>query len=135
MLDYVNALVLNSAGEALVFEVEKPGGGVYWQILESSLQPNDDPFTAVQQRLEQAAGFQAKQWSYLGSHAIEVSRLFGTGFLFCARQAKQVAEPIWDGGEAKWVSLVNLRYALLDGRISIMSHALTVSLSFLTILK
>lgn len=135
MQDYVNALVLNKAGEALVLEVEKPNSGVYWQMLASYLTPKDDPFTAVQHRLEQLTGYQARQWSYLGSHAIEANRLFGTGFLFCARQAHQVTEPLAAEGTVKWVSLVNLRYALLDGRISIMSHALTVSLSFLTILK
>lgn len=138
MKDYVNALVLNSAGEALVFEVKKPNSGVYWQLLDLYLAPQEDPFTAVQQKLEKMTGFQAKQWSYLGSHAVEASRMFGVGFLFCARQAVQVAEPCPtqpDEGEVKWVSLVHLRYALLDGRISIMSHALTVSLSFLTILK
>ncbi len=137
-LDYVNALILNKAGEALVLEVEKPGNGVYWQLLDQYLQPKEDPFTAVQHQLQQMTGFQAKQWAYLGSHAVEASRLFGVGFLFCAQQAIQVAEPAPhrpEGVAIKWVSLVNLRYALLDGRISIMSHALTVSLSFLTILK
>lgn len=138
MLDYVNALVLNTAGEALVFEVEKPGSGVYWQLLDRYLQPQEDPFTAVQQKLQHMTGYQTRQWAYLGSHAIEASRLFGVGFLFCAQQAVQVAEPAPnrpEGVVVKWVPLVNLRYALLDGRISIMSHALTVSLSFLTILK
>ena len=138
MLDYVNAMVLNTAGEALVFEVDKPGSGVYWQMLDRYLQPKEDPFTAVQNKLQQMTGFQTRQWAYLGSHAIEASRLFGVGFLFCAQQAVQVAEPAplrTEGVAIKWVSLVNLRYALLDGRISIMSHALTVSLSFLTILK
>ncbi|MBK8904624.1 MAG: hypothetical protein IPM53_25825 [Anaerolineaceae bacterium] len=134
-LDYVNALVLNTLGEALVFEVAKPNSGVYWQLLDRYLQPEEDPFTAVQQTLQQATGFQACQWAYLGSHAIEASRLFGVGFLFCARQAYQVAEPVLAGATVKWVSLVDLRYALLDGRISIMSHALTVSLSLLTVLK
>jgi hypothetical protein len=137
-LDYVNALVLNSMGEALVFEVQKPNSGVYWQLLDRYLQPKEDPFTAAQQKLKQMTGFQTSQWAYLGSHAIEASRLFGMGFLFCAQQAVQVAEPEPNRPEVlaiKWVPLVDLRYALLDGRISIMSHALTVSLSLLTILK
>lgn len=34
---------------------------------------------------------------------------------------------------AKWVPLTDLRYALLDGRIAIVSHALTVSLALLTL--
>ena len=138
MLDYVNALVLNAVGEALVFEVEKPGSGVYWQLLHRTLQPKEDPFTAVQQQLQQMTGFQPSQWAYLGSHAIEASRLFGMGFLFCAQQAVQVAEPAPNCPDVltiQWVPLVDLRYGLLDGRISIMSHALTVSLSLLTILK
>jgi hypothetical protein len=55
-LDYVNALILNKAGEALVLEVEKPGNGVYWQLLDQYLQPKEDPFTAVQHQLQQMTG-------------------------------------------------------------------------------
>lgn len=138
VLDYVNALIVNKAGQALVFEVEKPGGGVYWEMMDRYLQPKEDPFTAVQQKLRQVTGCEAVNWSYLGGHATEASRLNGVGFLFCAQQARQVVVPTPAGLTPyclKWVPLTDLRYALLDGRISVMSHALTVSLALLTLLK
>ncbi len=137
-LDYVNVLVLNEAKQALVLEGQKAAGGVRWLMPGRYLQPDEDPFTAVQQKLLELTGYQTGHWAYLGSHAIDESQLLGVGSLFCAQQARQVAEPSPQQimpYAVKWIPLTDLRYALLDGRINIMSHALTVSLSLLTVLK
>lgn len=137
-IDYVNVLVLNEDKQALVLETEKVGGGVCWLMIGRYLQPDEDPFTAVQQKLLELTGYQTNSWAYLGSHAIDESQLLGVGSLFCAQQARQVAEPSPQQTMpyvVKWVPLTDLRYALLDGRIATMSHALTVSLSLLTVLK
>lgn len=137
-LNYVNALVLNEAKQALVLETEKAGGGVYWLMLGRYLQRDEDPFTAVQQKLLELTGYQTGQWAYLGSHAVDESQLLGVGALFCAQQARPVATPCMNQQLAytvRWIPLTDLRYALLDGRITSMSHALTISLSLLTVLK
>lgn len=140
--DYIIALVLNEAGDAMVWERQKPGGGAYWQIMERYLQANEDPFTAVQQELLAQTGCQTGQWAYLGSHVIDTSQPVGVGYFFCAQQACKIApvaqEQQASDGELlclKWVSVTDLRYALLDGRLAMTSHALTVSLALLTILK
>ena len=140
--DYIIALVLNEAREAMVLERQKPGGGTYWQMMERCLQPDEDPFTAVQQELLIKTGRQTGQWSYLGSHVVDTSQPVGVGYFFCALQSRQVEEVEQEhqanDGEGlclKWVSLNDLRYALLDGRLAMSNHALTVSLSFLTVLK
>jgi 8-oxo-dGTP pyrophosphatase MutT (NUDIX family) len=140
--DYVIALVINEAGEAMILERQKPGGGAYWQMMKRYLNSDEDPFTAVQQELLEQTGCQTGQWSYLGSHVVDTSQPVGVGYFFCAQQAcKAVAvEPkhrTHDGERLclKWVSLTDLRYALLDGRLAMTNHALTVSLAFLTILK
>lgn len=137
--DYVNALILNEASEALVLEGYKHGtGGVCWQMMGGYLEPGEDPFTAVQRELLEETGYQTDSWSYLGTHVIDANRHVGVGYFFCARQARQVAEPLNNDLEdftIRWVPLTDLHYALLDGRINIMSHALTVSLSLLTLFK
>lgn len=137
-IDYVNALVVNEAKQALVLEAEKTGGGLCWLMIGRYLQPDEDPFTAVQQKLLELTGYQTRQWAYLGSHGVSESQLLGVGSLFCAQRAHQVATPCPEAQLpyiVKWVPLTDLRYALLDGRITTMSHALTVSLSLLTVLK
>jgi len=136
-IDYVNAVVLNEFQQVLIFESPRPNStGVYWQVLSYYLTCGEDPFTAVQTALQQKAGHQTSHWSYLGSHAMSLDEPSGNGFFFCARQAKQVTTPQPNGhggAVAKWVPLTDLRYALLDGRIAIVSHALTVSLALLTL--
>ena len=99
---------------------------------------DEDPFTAVQRLLLAITGYQTTHWSYLGSHVSDRNQSDGAGYFFCAQQVRPVAgmqpnEP--DRYGVKWVPLTDLRYALLDGRITIMSHALTVSLALLTTLK
>lgn len=137
--DYVNALILNESGQALVFEEPKlAGAGVHWHLLGRCLSPDTDPFTVVQQELLQKTGYETTVWSYLGSHIMAPDRPVGVGYFFCARQARrtitrQLETPA--SGTIKWVPLKDLRYALLDGRIAVISHALTASLAFLTILK
>jgi ADP-ribose pyrophosphatase YjhB (NUDIX family) len=137
--DYVNMLVLNEAGDALVLEGHKQdSGGIYWQLLGCYLEPEEDPFTAVQRHLLQKVGYQTTHWSYLGTHGTEVNRLIGVRHSFCARNARQVAKVEKDESEThaiKWIPLTTLRYALQDGRLPITSHALTVSLALLTVLK
>ena len=137
--DYVNALVLNEAGEVLVLEGYKHGrGNVCWQMIGGYLEPDEDPFTAVQRELLEETGYQTSDWSYLGSHIIDANRHVGIGHFFCAQRARQVSEVDNSDLEAytiKWVSQADVRLALLDGRLPIMSHALTVSLALLTTLK
>lgn len=140
--DYIIALVLNEAREAMVLERQKPSGGANWQIMERCLKPDEDPFTAVQNELLAKIGRQTSQWSYLGSHVVDTSQPVGVGYFFCAVQARKVVaveqkHHAHDGAGLclKWVPLTDLRYALLDGRLAMSNHALTVSLAFLTVLK
>ncbi|MEZ4593400.1 MAG: hypothetical protein R3D55_19975 [Chloroflexota bacterium] len=135
--DYVNAVVLDETGQALVFECPRPNGrGVYWHVLHYQLPHNADPFTAVQTALLHKTGHQTSHWAYLGSHVMSIEQPSGNGYFFCAQQARQTTTPQPNGhspAAAKWVPLTDLRYALLDGRIAITSHALTVSLALLTL--
>ena len=116
--------------------------GVCWQMMGGYLESDEDPFTAVQQTLLAETGYQTNNWAYLGSHVTEANQRVGAGYFFCAQQARQVVateNPDCKGTvnayAIKWVPLIDLRYALLDGRIMVLSHALTVSLALLTVVK
>jgi hypothetical protein len=135
--DYVNALVFNQSGHALIFETPRQGGsGVFWQVMSQSLPTDSDPLKSVQAALLHKTGYQTSHWSYLGSHFMATNGLAGASYFFCGQQANQmtraqieVPKPII----VKWVPLSDLRYALLDGRIASVTHALTVSLTLLTL--
>jgi ADP-ribose pyrophosphatase len=137
--DYVNALILNEANEALVLEGYKHGNGrITWQIMGGYIEPAEDPLTAVQRELLEETGYQTEDWTYLGSYIVDPNRHVGVGHFFCAQKVRLTAEPCHSDLEdfaVKWVPLKELRYALLDGRIAAISHAITVSLALLTILK
>ncbi|WP_420628733.1 hypothetical protein [Candidatus Leptofilum sp.] len=137
--DYIYALVLNEIGDALVFELPREGGsGVHWQMLSVPFSASSDPFTAVQTALLHKTGYKTSHWSYLGTHIMTQDESTAVGYYFCAKQAHQIADPRPNGSSpsvAKWVPLTDLRYALLDGRILLTSHALTASLALLTLHK
>ncbi len=137
--DYVNALIVNEANEALILEGYKHGSGrIAWQTMGGYIESEEDPLTAVQRELIEETGYHADEWYYLGSYIVDPNRHVGVGHFFCAQKARLITSPNHndlEGFKLKWVPLLDLRYALLDGRIAALSHAITVSLSLLTILK
>lgn len=137
--DYVNAVVLNGEQEVLIIEGYKHGTGrVCWQIVGGYIETGEDPFSAVQRELLEETGYGTHDWSYLGTYIVDPNRHVGVGHLFCAQNVSLMSAPQHDDLEAftvKWVPLKEVRYALLDGRLSTLSHATTVALALLTILK
>lgn len=137
--DYVNAVVFNENGEAMIMEGYKHGTGwTSWQMLSGCLQEGEDPVTAVHRHLLEEIGYTTPNLVYLGSYVVDPNRHVGVGHFFCARAAKKVAKPIHDKSqnfELNWVPVSELRYALLDGRIATLSYAIAVSLSLLTVMQ
>lgn len=137
--DFVNAVIVNEAREALVLEGYKHGTGrICWQMIGGYIEPGEDPLTAVQRELLEETGYHTDEWVYLGSYIVDPNRHIGVGHFFCAQQVRLITEPNHNDLEAftlKWVSLKELQYALLDGRLAAISYATSVALALLTILK
>ena len=135
--DYVNALVLNDAGDALILLMPNPDTGhVSWHLINGQIEAEEDPFTAVQRLLHVQTGYQTHDWTYLSSFLMDTDQNGNVQHLFCAQKVKQTVDLTAHApAAAKWIPLKELRYGLLDGRINNMSHAITISLAFLTILK
>lgn len=138
--DYVNVLVLNQQNEALILESTKNSdGGLAWQIVSSPFDKSDDPLTAVQQYLLNQTGYHTNDWSYLGSYLLDPDQPTRVGYFFCAQKVQRL-HPVThsfleEQFQLRWIPLKELRYALLDGRIPLISHATTISLALLTILR
>jgi hypothetical protein len=59
--DYVNALVLNESGQAMILEGYKHGHGrPSWQVLGGYLEPEEDPEKAVQRELLEETGYHSE---------------------------------------------------------------------------
>jgi 8-oxo-dGTP pyrophosphatase MutT (NUDIX family) len=136
--DYVNAVVLNEAGEALILEGYKHGTGwSSWQMLSNYLEDGENPLTAAQRQLLAETGYRTSAWSYLGSYVVDPNRHVGVGHFFCAHAARP-ATPPENGNPAatlRWVPITDLRFALLDGRIANLSDAIAISLALLTVIQ
>ena len=133
--DYVNPVVLNDREEALVITGYKHGlGRSSWQVLGGYLEPGEAPMPAAQRELLEETGYYSDEWEHLGSFVVDANRYVGTGHFYLARAARQVALPDNDDLEQyaiHWVSLPELRRALHDGRIAILSYAVNVALGLL----
>jgi 8-oxo-dGTP pyrophosphatase MutT (NUDIX family) len=137
--DYVNVAEFNEVGEALILEGYKHGARRSgWQVVGGYIEQGEDPLTAAQRELLEETGHEAENWRYLGSFVIDANRHVGVGHFFLCTNAHAVRQP--DSGDLeetrlRWVSLKDLRYALMDGRISIISYAMNITLALLALNK
>ncbi len=124
--EQVYALILNSDGKALVRQVlPSLNASIHWTMLRANLADNQDPVAVARDELF-AYGYESPSWIYLGSFTSSEGRVFH--FLFARDAQKAPCEQCGKNG-VQWVSLRDLRYALLDGRIGQMSDATSVALS------
>lgn len=137
--DYVNAVVFDKEGHALILEGYKHGARrSTWQVVGGYLQPAEDPLQAAQRELLQGAGHETDDWRYLGSFITEANRHVGVGHFFLALNVQQVAQPLPDEIEPfalRWVTTQELKYALMDGRINIINYAMAISLGLMALHK
>ena len=135
--DYVNVMVVNSDGEALIAEGYRHGSGrVTWQTVGGYLEKDEDPYTAAQRELREEAGLECRQWRHLSSFVVDANRHVGTGHFFLGYGPTKVCEI--DSGDLeeytlKWVPIDALKRALWDGRLNIMSYGVNVALGLLAL--
>ncbi len=131
--DYVNIVVLDDDGQTLVLEGYKHGlGRESWQVVGGYLEPGEAPLATAQRELLEETGLASDEWRHLGSFVVDANRGVGTGHFFLARGARSVAAPDNADLEAyavRWVPLAELRRALFDGRVAILSYAANIALA------
>ena len=133
--EYVNAVVLDESGNALILEPQTAVEKVErWTMIEALISEHDDPLTAVQAALLNLTGYSTKRWSYIGTFLKNNHDFEGACHIFVARSAKKSADPVCQANQKllpRWVPLKELRYGLLDGRIISFRYALNVALALL----
>lgn len=130
--DYVNAFVLNEAGEAMVLERFSNGNAWgSWQMIGRFIRDGEDPLTAVQNILLSRTGYAAEQWVYLGTFVVDDADHLGVGHFFCAQKSRRITEAPISDRSIKWVSRKHIKRALLDGRIAVINYAIAATLALL----
>lgn len=137
--DYVNAVVFDEEGRALILDGYKHGmRRCGWQVVGGYIESGENPLRAIERELLEETGYKAEEWRYLGSFVVDANRRVGVGHFFLALNARSVAEPASDDLEEASLRLVSfdeLRYALIDGRLGVISYALNVMLAFMALEK
>ena len=135
--DYVNIVVINTNGEALILEGYKHGvGRNTWQVVGGYLEEDEDPFSAAQRELLEETGLECAHWRHLSSFVIDANRHVGTAHFFLGYGTKQVAEIASGDLEAytlRWVSPRELKRALWDGRIGVIGYGVNIALALLAL--
>lgn len=133
--DMVNAAVFDENGRILVLETYRHGTGwVSWQVITGHLEEGEDPITAVKRELEKT-GYTSDDWIYIGSYVADAHQHVGVGHFFSTRTIEPLPDSTAKRADPrlKWVSLQELRHALVDGRLATINSAMCVSLALLTL--
>jgi len=137
--DYVNAVVFDEQGQALILDGYKHGmRRCGWQVVGGYVETGENPLRAIERELLEETGYKAEEWRYLGSFVVDANRRVGVGHFFLALNASAVAEHTnadLEESSLRLVSFDELRYALVDGRLGVISYALNVMLAFMALEK
>jgi len=91
--DYINVVVVTDKGRFLCFRQTKYAvEGETLALVGGYLEPGEAPLAAARRELLEETGYEASSWISLGSYAVDGNRGAGTGHLFLALEARQVAE-------------------------------------------
>ncbi|RMH00535.1 MAG: NUDIX hydrolase [Chloroflexi bacterium] len=128
--DYVNVLAMKNDGQFLIAKRYEHGGRRYaWQLVGDTLEEGEAPLDGGRRCLFVETGLECQNWYYLGSFVNDPQRYGGVGHLFFAHGVTVKEERLDDTW--CWIGLDELQQGVLDGRISAMSYALTISLALL----
>lgn len=125
-LEQAYALILNPDGQALVRQ-SRTNCTVpcYWNMFKVDLPDSHDPLKVAREELF-SLGYESGDWVYLGSYTNAGKEVIH--FLF-ARNARAARSPFTPPKDVDWVSLRDLRHALIDGRIGQVGDATSIALA------
>ena len=134
--DFVNVVVTTEDGRFLGFRQTKYGiEGTSLAPVGGFLDPGEEPLVAAQRELLEETGYEAADWTFLGSYRVDANRGAGIAHFFLARGARQVAEPDADDLEEQELLLLSrteMEAALAAGEFKVLPWATIVALALRT---
>lgn len=133
--DYANVVVTDDKGQFMILEGYKHGlGRSSWQVPGGYLEEGEEPLVAAMRELLEETGYTSDRWRHLGSFIKDANRRVGTGHYYLASNAVEVSAPENPDREnyiTRWVTPGEVSAALGDGRVAIVSYAVSLSLALL----
>ena len=131
--DFVNVVAVTPDDRFVCFRQTKYGiEGTSLAPAGGYLEPGEDPLEGARRELLEETGYQAEEWTALGSYRVDASRGAGIAHFFLARQAHRVSEPDSDDLEEQELLLLTRREvqsALAAGDFKVLPWATNVSLA------
>jgi ADP-ribose pyrophosphatase len=131
--DFVNVVAVTEDGLFVCFRQTK------YAIQGTSLAPvggflelGEDPLKAAQRELLEETGYEAAEWTEMGSYRVDANRGAGVAHFFLARQARPVSEPDSDDLEEQEMVLLTrnqVEAALSGGDFKVLPWATIMALA------
>ena len=130
-------VAVNEAGQVMILEGYKHGlGRSAWQTPGGYIEEGEEPLETAKRELLEETGYASDDWRHLGSFVVDANRRVNVGHFFLARAVRQVASPASDDLEEssiRWVAQTEVRVALVDGRVGVISHGVNIALALLVL--
>ena len=129
--DYVNVIAVTEDEQFLCFRQVKYGlEGETLGIVGGFVEEGEDPFQAARRELLEETGYEATNWTPLGSYRVDPNRGVAMGHLYLARQARYVAPRNADDLEEQELLLLTrleMETALERGDFKVLAWAAAVA--------
>jgi 8-oxo-dGTP pyrophosphatase MutT (NUDIX family) len=131
--DYVTVAAISRDGDFICFRQNKYAvDGLTLAVVGGYLEPDEPPLDAAKRELREETGYEAEDWTDLGTYAVDANRGNGRAHVFLAEGAVRVGEP--DGDDLEDQELLVLSRddvvaALLRGEFKVISWAATIAIA------
>lgn len=135
--DFVNVVVVTETGEFICFRQTKYAvNGTSLAVVGGYLDPGEDRLAAAKREVLEETGYEAAEWTDLGSYPVDGNRGAGTAHLFLARGARWVQRINADDLEEQELLLLSrseIESALRNGKFKVLPWAAVVALALIRI--
>ncbi len=106
--DYVNVVAVTEEGELICFRQTKYSvEGTTLAVVGGYLEPEEAPLAAARRELREETGYEASEWTEMGSYTVGGNRGVATAHLYLAQGARRTAEIDADDLEEQEVLLLS----------------------------
>ncbi len=130
---YINVVVVTIEGKFLFFRQTKYAlGEVSLATVGGYMEPGESALETAQRELMEETGYEAENWTDLGTYIVDANRGAGEANLFLATDAKHVSEPQSDDLEEQeliFLTRNEVQAALAAGKFKILAWAAVVALA------
>ena len=130
---YINVVAVTDDGMFPVFRQTKYAiEGTSLAPVGGYLNPGEDPLTAAKRELFEETGYEAREWTHLGSYPVDGNRGAGTAHFYLARGAHKIADVISDDVEEQQLLLLSrseMEAALDAGEFKVLPWVANIALA------